>query len=554
MLSELSIKDLILIDRIDIVFGKGLNVLSGETGAGKSILLDALGLVLGNRADTSLIRQGKESLCVTATFDNCLKNKSLCNLCENYELEIDDEVIIKRTLNIDGKGKIFFNDQPISQKLLKEIALHLVEINGQFANQGLLNSKNHLLILDEWGEHKEAIELTRSRFETYKKLQTELISAQQKWQKAKEDEELITHFATELKQLNPKHGEENELQERRREMMNAEKITENFNYAYQSLSAKSDVCAALRQAMTAVDRSNKLLDGKYEELYNLLDSALEYTSSALSEIEDTAQNLSFNSDEQSRIEERLFALKAAARKHNVTIEELPEVYAKYCEQLDCLHQNGDDLQQLEIKTNQARIEFLAAAKDLSAKRKNTALTFSKNIMSELAPLKMDKASFEVKFEELPKTQWNELGIDNVEFLVATNPNSPMGSIDKIASGGELARLMLAIKVVLADKNNISTMIFDEIDSGVGGATAQAVGDRLSKLSNNVQILAVTHSPQVAAKSNIHFKVEKYTDLMGATTQIHKLSEKEKTEEIARMISGENISSEAIAAAKVLIAE
>ena len=552
MLLELDVKNLVLIDQIRMDFGDGLNVLSGETGAGKSILLDAIGLVMGNRAETSLIKQGCESLSVTATFDNCLKNKALCELCNDYELENDDEIIIKRTLNKDGRGKIFFNDQPISQKLLKELSANLIEINGQFASHGLLCSKNHTVFLDDWGECLENISAVRIAYHDYKNKQKEFETAEREWQKIKEDEELITHFADELNKLAPKHGEEEILQQKHKEMMNAEKIAENFSYAYQVLVAKGDVCGAIRQAQGYIDRANRLLEDKYAGIAEMLENALENASAAMAEIEDTAQSMNFSADEQSRIEERLFALKAAARKHNVLIEELPELLQKFENQLKNIQNDGDNLNLLKKAANAARLEFLQKAKELSQLRHQAAEKFATNVMTELAPLKMDKAKFAVKIEELPEDLWNENGIDAVEFCVATNPNLPLCGIDKVASGGELSRLMLAIKVVLAGNNDVATMIFDEIDSGVGGATAEAVGERLANLSKNVQILVVTHAPQVAAKSNRHFKVEKTVDLLSATTSVKLLSEREKTEEIARMISGENISEEARAAAKVLI--
>jgi len=552
MLLELDIKNLVLIDQIRMDFGKGLNVLSGETGAGKSILLDAIGLIVGNRAEVSLIKQGCENLSVVATFDDCLKNKTLCALCNEYALEVGDEVLIKRTLNKDGKGKIFFNDQPISQKLLKELATSLIEINGQFASQGLLCAKNHIAFLDSWGGYGESLSAAKYAYQDYKNKQKEFENAEKEWQKIKEDEDLIAHFASELKKLAPEHGEEEKLQQRRKEMMNAEKVAESFSFAYQALCAKGDVCSALRQAQGYIDRANRALDDKYKNIAEMLENALENASEAVSEIEYTAKGMNFSAEEQEKIEERLFALKAAARKHNVAIEDLQELLQKFESQLKNIQNNGDKLNQLEIAANSARLEFLQKAKGLSALRKQAGEKFAASIMAELSPLKMGKAEFTVKIEDLPENMWNENGIDAVEFCVATNPNSPLSGIDKIASGGELSRLMLAIKVVLAENNAVSTMIFDEIDSGVGGATAEAVGERLAALSKNVQILVVTHSPQVAAKSDQHFKVEKTVDLLSATTSVKLLSPREKTEEIARMISGENISEEARAAANVLI--
>lgn len=553
MLQQLSIKNFILIDSLDIEFGKGLNVFTGETGAGKSILLDALGLALGNRAELQFIQQGKESLAVCAVFSDCMKNKELQKLCSEYELEVDDDVIIKRTLNREGKGKIFFNDQPVSLKLLKDLTSTLVEINGQFSNQSLLNQKKHIDYLDMYGNYFDELMQTKSAFDEYKAAKSKLKAAQQELEKAKEDEELLHHFADELQKLNPVEGEENELTQRRQELMNAEKITENFNYAYQALCSKNDICSALRQAQTFVDRNNRILDDRYQNLQEMLENALINANDVVAELESISQNLNFDADEQNRIEERLFALKAAARKHNVSVDELPDVLKNLQEKLKNIQYGEDALTELAMTLQKSKSNYMQEAKKLSQKRKDAAKTLSEKVMSELSPLKMEKSVFVVKTSELKEDFWNEKGIDEVEFCVSTNPNAPLAGLEKIASGGELSRLMLAIKVNISETNAISTIVFDEIDSGIGGATAEAVGDRLLKLSKNTQTIVVTHSPQVAAKSSQHFKVCKDIDEISAKTTVYKLNLHEKEEEIARMISGENISQEAKAAAKVLIA-
>jgi len=543
---------MILIDHLELDFSDGLNVLTGETGAGKSILLDALGFTLGNRADVSLVQKDAEFMSISAFFSDVLKNYNLCNLCKEYDIELEDELIIKRALYHDGRGKIFFNDQQISQKLLKELASCLVEVHGQFDTHGLLNQKNHLYFLDSCGDYQPLITQTKSAFEEYKNARTKLKKAEENWQKNKEDEDLIRHYADELKKLAPKLGEEEILQKKRQEMMNSEKIAENFNGAYQALNARGDICSSLRQALGFVEKNNRLTEDKYADLSRILEDTLEKAEDAVARIEEIAGSLEFNPEEQNMVEERLFALKAAARKHNAGINDLPEVYADFCKKLSSLQNDEDAIIELSKLEQAARSQYLKLANELSNARRKNAQIFAKKIMAELVPLKMGKTEFEVKIEALPENMWNENGIDEVCFCVATNPNCPIGPIDRIASGGELSRLMLALKVNLLGGGYADTIIFDEIDSGIGGAAAEAVGERLQKLGKKVQVLAITHSPQVAAKSNSHFKVSKIFEQNNAKTSVKELSPAEKVEEIARMISGEVISDEARAAAKVLI--
>lgn len=552
MLQHLSVKNMILVNRLELDFSNGLNVLTGETGTGKSILLDALGFALGNRAEVSLLQKGADCMTVCAVFSDALKNQNLCCLCKEYDIELENELIIKRTLTPEGKSKIFFNDQQISQKLLKELTSCLAEVHGQFDTHGLMNRKNHLAFLDSCGNYQSLLAETKQSFENYKNLHTQLQNAQNEWQKNREDEDLIRHFADELKKLAPKHGEEEILLKRRQEMMNSEKIAENFNSAYQTLTAKADICSALRQSLGFVEKNNRLTEDKYTDLYDILGEALDKASDAVAQIEEIAGSLEFNTEEQNQVEERLFALKAAARKHNVGIEDLPEVYEDFCSRLNSLQNDESQIIKLAKEEKVAENKYLTAAKVLSQNRKAAAEEFAKKIMAELKPLKMEKAEFKVVIEELPENLRNEKGIDDVYFCVAANPNSPLGPIDKVASGGELSRLMLALKVNLLGNNYADTVIFDEIDSGIGGATAEAVGERLARLGKTIQVLAVTHSPQVAAKSDTHFKVCKVFDKDGAKTAVTLLSRDEKAEEIARMISGETISKEARAAARVLI--
>lgn len=551
MLNSLSIRNVVLIDKLDLDFQSGLSVLTGETGAGKSILLDSLGLLLGNRAETGLIRHGEDKLSVTGCF-TLPDNPDFAALLEEYELEADDEVVIKRTLTTDGKGKIFFNDQPVSLKVLKELGRFLVEVHGQFDNQGLLNPANHLDVLDAFAADKDLLTATIAAYGAYKKARAARIEAESNINKAKEDEDNLRHWVEELRRLAVEDNEEETLTRRRQELMNAEKIIEGINYAYGALTQNADVQNALRQAQNAIDKVNALVDNKYQTLSDMLEQAAIDVSESVNELEELASNINMSQSELESIEERLFALRGLARKHQCTIADLPQVLQSFEQRLSAIEYGEDGIKQLRITEENAKLEYVRQANLLSECRQNAATELDKKVMAELVPLKMEKARFVTKFEKMDETQWSAKGFDSVCFTVSTNPNSPQGPLNKIASGGELARFMLALKVNLAQSSNIGTMIFDEVDAGVGGATAQAVGERLARLAQKVQVLVVTHSPQVAARGRHHFKVSKHTENNVTTTCVVELTAAQKAEEIARMLAGEVISDEARAAAKVLI--
>ena len=551
MLKSLSIRNVVLIDKLDLDFQNGFSVLSGETGAGKSILLDSVVLLLGKRAEVGMIRSGCDKLSVCGSFEIADKKGELAALCAEYDLDFDHEIIIKRTLNQDGKGKIFFNDQPITQKLLKEIGSYLVEIHGQFDNQGLLNPATHLSVLDGYGAYPEKITVLKTAFAAYKKAKDNRVNAEAKIAQSKADEDNLRHWVDEFKKMQPRENEQEELEEKRRQMMNAEKILENLDAAYKALN-QGGVQSALRQAQAAISRVNVLLNGKFDNIYSLLDTALVNADEAGEEIEAASNEVSLNQNELDAVEERLFALKALARKHNTTIEELPLVWQQMEENLRNLELGEDDIENLRKLEEAAYKDYVKKATEVSQARLAAALRLDGKIQAELPDLKMEKARFMTQISTKPENQWNENGRDDVCFMVSTNPNTPYGSISKIASGGELARFMLALKVNLAQTSQVETMIFDEVDTGIGGATAQAVGEKLAKLGKQVQVLVVTHSPQVAAQSKYHYKVEKTTVDNVTTTSLRELSAAEKTEEVARMLSGEHITDEARAAAKVLI--
>ena len=554
MLQSLSIRNVVLIDKLDLDFKSGLSVLTGETGAGKSILLDSLGLVLGNRAETSLIRQGEDKLSVTAQFSLQKQTPALRALLDEYEIEADDELLIKRSLTRDGKGKIFINDQPAGAKLLKEIGKYLVEVHGQFDNQGLLNPANHLDVLDAYGAYKPLADRTAAAFAAYKKARAARQGAEKNIARAKEDEENLRHWVDELEKMNPRPDEEDELGKKRQEMMNAEKIIDSLNYAYGALTERADVQGAIRSAQSAMDKVNTLVDGRYQTIIDMLDQALIDISETVNELEEVSHNISLNQNELENIEERLYALRGLARKHNVAVSDLPQTLADFRNRLSTIELGEEGIAALRKAEDTAQLDYVKAANELSSARQAAALQLDNKVMSELPPLKMEKARFVTVVEKTDESGWSEKGFNNVYFTVATNPNSPQGPLNKIASGGELARFMLALKVNLAQSSSVATMIFDEVDAGVGGATAQAVGERLARLARDVQVLVVTHSPQVAACGNNHFKVEKSTADNVTTTTVRELTKIEKSEEIARMLAGEVITDAARAAAKVLMKE
>lgn len=552
MLESLSVRNVVLIDKLDIEFAEGLSILSGETGAGKSVLLDSLGLVLGQRADTSLIRSGTDKLSVTAVFSAPPADSPLTALAEANDIELEESLVIKRTLGTDGKSKIFVNDQPVSLKLLKEFGAGLVEIHGQFDNQGLLNPANHLEILDSYGQYSADLAATRAAFEKYRRACAERREAESRLQAGREEEDNLRHWVDELARLKPVAGEEDELNRRRTGIMNAEKLVESLNAAYAALSGSADVTSAIRHAQSAIDKADAVMDGGYRDIADALEQALLNAEEAIRGIEEASSSLSYNQNEAEAVEQRLFALRGAARKHQVGVDELPQKLEEMRQRLSALELGEEELVSLLREEERCRRDYLEKAGRLSALRRQTAAELDKRIMLELPPLKMEKARFVTMVGELPESGWGAAGIDSVCFTVSTNPNSPQGPLNKIASGGELARFMLALKVNLVKSAGSMTMVFDEVDAGIGGATAQAVGSRLAALAENVQVLLVTHSPQVAACGNHHFKVEKKTQNNITTTYVNRLSPAEREEEIARMLAGEKITDEARAAAKVLI--
>ena len=551
MLKSLSIKNVVLIESLDIDFSKGLTVLSGETGAGKSMLLDSLGLLLGNRSETSLIRTGADKLTVIGVFEAPNTNK-IYELTKEYDLEIDGDIIIKRIISKDGKSKIYFNDQPITLKLLKELSQNLIEIHGQHDNQGLLNVETHCGILDCYANHQKEIDAVKHAYKNYKTKQKELQAKEELLSKIKQDEENLLHWVKELEKASPQKDEEEALRTRRAELMNAEKIIEKLNTAYTSLNGSFSIIDQITKARNAISKANEYVNGKYSNLEQSIENTLYELNDVIAEIENSSSDISLNQNEIDNIETRLFLLKDLAKKHHTEINDLPDKLNELKQQLNNIQYGQEELDLLREQLDKAQKDYVLKAETLSKSRKVVADKLDKSISQELPPLKMEKAKFKTTIVTKPENLWSDIGWDNICFEVSTNPNTPFGPLNKIASGGELSRFMLALKVNLIKGSEQETLIFDEIDTGIGGATAEAVGERLSRLSKQAQILVVTHSPQVASFADDHFKVEKTTSNDTTTTHLTKLDNTGKTEEIARMLAGEIITKEARAAASVLL--
>ncbi len=542
MLAGLTIKNVVLIDHLLIQFDKGLCALTGETGAGKSILLDSLGLALGARSESGLVRKGEQTANVSAEFD-VASSHPVFGFLKDQGIEIESPIILRRSVGADGKSRAFVNDHPISVSLLKQIGEQLVEIHGQFDTQTLLNPRVHKGLLDEYAGSN--IGELANVWNEWKASEIALLENKSAMARAKDEEVYLRAALEQLNDLDPKHGEEETLTLLRSRLMKREQNIENYNTAHKTtdkaLSDLNAVWKALEKAGEGGSEMAKALDRAMAELQEVsggiesLTASLEASEYSLSEIDD-----------------RLFALKGQARKHACTIDDLPAKRDELSDLLKGIAHQEDTLAELEKNVSQAKKSYIDKAQTLSKKRKDAAKNLDKLVAKELGPLKLDKARFETEVVLLAENEWNSEGMDRVQFLVATNPGSSAGPLNKIASGGEMARFMLALKVVLAETGTAQTLVFDEVDSGIGGATADAVGERLARLAKKRQILVVTHSPQVAAKSNYHAIVVK-TGKTNPTTKVLPLSNSnERTEEIARMLSGAEITKEARAQAAKLL--
>ncbi|PKU22697.1 DNA repair protein RecN [Telmatospirillum siberiense] len=551
MLLGLSIRDVVLIDRLDIGFRPGLSVLTGETGAGKSILLDSLGLALGARSESGLVRRGAEQLSVAAEFSVPSDHPAVQILAEQ-SLDAAGELVLRRVVSADGRSRAFVNDQPISVGLLRRIGDSLVEIHGQFESHGLLDAGTHRGVLDAFAETD--VTAVRQAWSAWQETIRIRRDAEASLAKARGEEDFLRHAVEELNALAPKSGEEASLAERRAVMMHGEKLLEGMNAAQQALSQKGDVEGSIRAAQRALERVAERAEGRLDPVIAALDRAALEASEAQNLLEKVSQTIDLDPTALEKIEERLFSLRAIARKHGVAVDDLAALANRLSGELRAIDAGGDGLARLAEAERKAKQTYHERAKALSAQRTSAARRLDAAVAVELPPLKLDKATFRTRVDPLEEDAWGETGLDRIAFEVATNPGIAPGPLAKIASGGELSRFMLALKVVLARTTSAPTIVFDEVDSGIGGAVAAAVGERLARLAADVQVLVVTHSPQVAAKGAHHWHVAKGSDGGDSTvTRVQALSGDERREEIARMLAGAQVTDQARAAAESLLA-
>ena len=551
MLTSLAIRDVVLIEALELDFGAGLGVLTGETGAGKSILLDALGLALGARADSGLVRQGAAQAVVTASFDTPHDGGPIASLLAENALEVDpgEPLIIRRIVKADGGSRGFVNDQPASAGLLRELAQYLVEVHGQHDDRGLLNPRGHRALLDAFGRSHAGI--VAQAYRTWRDAEDALAVARAEIDAAARDRDYLAHAVAELRQLAPEPGEEEALAERRRATQRAEKIAEDMAALDDYLAGSDGGLARLRQAARVLERVADAHPALAEALA-ALDRAINDGALAEDQMAVARRALTFDPRALEEDEARLFDLRAMARKHRVQPDDLAQLTEDMAGRLATIEAGEEGLAQLDRRVAETRAAYEAAADALSAERHAAATRLDAAVAGELAPLKLDAARFRTMIETLPDEQWGPGGKDRVEFEIATNPGAPFAPLTKIASGGELSRFILALKVSLAEEGGAATMIFDEIDRGVGGAVASGIGERLARLAERTQLLVVTHSPQVAARGGQHYFIAKSSDGIVTRTGVIALDSAARREEIARMLSGATITDEARAQAERLL--
>ena len=553
MLSSLLIHDIVLIERLDVDWREGLSVLTGETGAGKSIILDSLSLALGGRGDGGLVRADQEQGSVTAVFDVPMNHAARALLRSN-DIENDGDIILRRVQRVDGRTKGFVNDQPVSAGLMRTLGQMLVEIHGQHADRALVDTDSHRLLVDAFGSLTHVADEVATAFRSWRAKERSLEELRQKIEASENERDYLRASLDELNTLQVEVGEEESLATRRQTMMAAEKIAGDINEAYDVISGQTSPVPTLSSLLRQLERKKEhapgLLDGAIEGLSKALE-ALGETNSAL---EEANRATNFDPKELEEVEERLFALRALARKHKVQVDALPDLTVQFMNDLEAIESGEERLAQLEQEERTAFDDYNTKALDLSARRGDAAGELANQVMQELPALKLEAARFSVALTS-DKEKPSSHGYDAIEFHVQTNPGTKPGPIMKVASGGELSRFLLALKVSLADKGSAPTLIFDEIDTGVGGAVAEAIGARLSRLAQNVQVLSVTHAPQVAARAASHFLITKkaVSGEERVVTGLIYLDADKRREEIARMLAGQVITDEARAAADQLMA-
>ena len=553
MLTQLAIRDIVLIERLDLDFESGLSVLTGETGAGKSILLDSLSLALGGRGDGGLVRHGEDKGQVTAVFDVPMDHAARRLLRDNG-IDDDGDLIFRRQQSADGRTKAFVNDQPVGVQLMRQAGQLLVEIHGQHDDRALVDTDMHRMLLDAFAGLSEEALAVSALFRTWREAERAFRKHREKVENAAREADYLRASVEELEVLSPQDGEEDDLAERRSTMQKVERIAGDISEASDFLNGNASPVPHIASLVRRLERKSHEAPGLLEDAVQMLDSALDHLSNAQMEIEAALRRTEFDPRELERVEERLFALRAASRKYSVPVTGLPALAEKMVADLAELDAGEERLGQLEKQVATAKAEFDAAARVLSDRRHVAAEALAEAVMAELPALKLERARFMVQMTS-DAGQATAEGIDIVEFHVQTNPGTRPGPITKVASGGELSRFLLALKVALADRGSAPTLVFDEIDTGVGGAVADAIGQRLKRLSDRVQVLTVTHAPQVAARAATHFQISKGPAQPGGeriATRVVIMAPSDRTEEIARMLAGESVTEEARAAARRLL--
>ncbi|MXP09707.1 DNA repair protein RecN [Pseudoblastomonas halimionae] len=553
MLTRLSIRNIVLIEALDLDFSGGLSVLTGETGAGKSILLDALGLVLGNRADSGLVRAGEPKASATAAFEFATLPEPVTEALDDADLEIEpgEPLIIRRQLKADGGSKAFINDQPVGVALLRQIAPALVEIHGQHDDRGLVNPRGHRALLDRFAGSDVAS--VGAAWSAWRAAEDKLSEARADIAQASADRDLLLSWLEELTNLAPQEGEEAELAATRANMQKGERLSGDLEELRHLWEGSDGALATLRGAARRLDR----IAGEHDQLQlalDALDRAVIEAGEAEEALARAAEALVHDPAELDRAETRLFELRALARKHDCEADELPAKMAELRAKLDAIEGGEAEIGALEKAAQAAGETYGKQAQALHETRSKAAAKLDMAVAGELAPLKLDAARFQTKVEALPEERWSASGMDAVEFLISTNPGADFAPLNKIASGGELSRFILALKVALAEQGGAATVIFDEIDRGVGGAVASAIGERLARLASDGQLLAVTHSPQVAARGNAHYLIAKSSTGTVTRTGVTLLDEAGRQEEVARMLSGAEVTPEARAQADRLLGD
>jgi DNA repair protein RecN (Recombination protein N) len=552
MLSRLSIRDIVLIDRLDIDFAEGIAVLTGETGAGKSILLDAFALALGTRGDQTLVRQGMEQGQVTAVFE-VARNHPARAILETNDIASEDGLILRRVQFADGRTRAFVNDQPVSVQVMKQLGEALVEIHGQHDERALVDAATHRRLLDAFGGLESSAARVEAFWEARRAAETEVAAHREQVARAQRESDWLRHAVDELEKLSPQASEETTLAERRTVMMQGEKVAEDLREAHEVIAGANSSVPGLAGVIRRLERRQQQAPQLIEPTVKALDAALTALEDTRGHLEAALRAADFDPAELERIEERLFALRAAGRKYNAPVDELAALAARYKADIALIDAGEEKLKALEAAARAAEADYRDAAEALSKLRAKAAASLDKAVNGELKPLKLERATFSTQVDS-DAASAGPNGIDRVEFWVQTNPGTRPGPLMKVASGGELARFLLALKVVLADRGSAPTLVFDEIDTGVGGAVADAIGVRLAKLAGGVQVLAVTHAPQVAARADRHYLISKDALEKGkrVATRVTELAAERRREEIARMLAGAEITNEARAAAERLI--